>query len=432
MNIHRTNIVGMPYFPGIAVGSLRKGASGGTCSDVVMISQSEINTLKILPAGFLVVEGAPFSHTMIRLLEFGVPIILIRKQQAGELKQGVSLLIDGSTGQITSDIGIRNSLIPDIPNPPAGKSVFTRDGTPIKLCASVRSSTAVRHAVDAGAESIGLVRSEFLMPENESLPTLEFYQSTFYEVCEAAKPLPVTFRLLDLAADKVPKWIPDAEMLGGTLGLQGVRLYGMEPICSVVKAQLEAINRLANDFNMRVLIPYLVRHEELNNWLELIRKEIPQTVPIGAMAETPASVLDIKALLESADFVAIGCNDLMQCLFAADRDRAELRYYLDPYAPLLFNFFKQIADAASVNLENVQLCGILSQLQGVMPVLMGLGYRVFSVDAQFIPYLARIVSTTVIVEAETLASEICTASSTQQVLEILRLPTNRDVPYITG
>lgn len=212
--------------------------------------------------------------------------------------------------------------------------------------------------------------------------------------------------------------------------MQGVRLDSMTPVDAVVSAQLAALDALSSTFPLRLLLPFLVRVEELVFWRDRIRRQLTHALPIGAMAETPACVLDIAGLLEQADFVAIGCNDLMQTLFAADRDDPALRHYLDPYAPLLYRFFRQVAEAAAGHLRDVQLCGVLPQLQGVLPVPLGLGYRAFSVDAPFIPSLARRIGQTTRAECEALARQVCTAQITQEVLEILRLPRDRHPPFL--
>lgn len=424
-------IVGMPYFPGVAVGRLQRGMDGATADHIVILRQDEIVAFATLPAGFIVVEAAPFSHTMIALLGYGVPTILISKQQADRLVTGVRLLIDGISGRITDDIAAYDVSPQALPSLHAGQPVLSTDGVAVSLCASVRHPTAAKHAVAMGAKGIGLVRSEFLTPGDNSIPDTAFYQSAFGDICEAATPLAVTFRLLDLAADKLPDWLPAPETADSALGLQGVRRYGSEPVRGVIKAQLAALNRLASRFNIRLLIPYLVRYEELNYWLAFVRQRLPSGLAVGAMAETPASALDISHWLVSADFIAIGCNDLMQCLYAADRDRPELQYYMDPYAPFLFRFFRHVAEQAGDNLHKVQLCGVLSQTQGVLPVLLGLGYRVFSVDAPFIPYLATIVAATSIADCETLAAEVCAAKETREVLESLRLATDRHMPFLT-
>lgn len=426
------SIYGMPYFPGVARGVLCRGVEACTANSIVLLSPSEIQSFKVLPAGFILVEGAPFSHSTIALFGYGIPTVIISQQHAVDLREGTSLLLDGSTGQITDDTETEATQVHDLPQLQAGQSVFTATGESVRLCASVRSVKAAQRATEIGAESIGLVRSEFLLSDDNRIPDFEFYQHSFHSLCKAASPLSVTIRLLDIAADKTPGWMPVSDLPAGALGMQGVRLYGIEPVRSVIEAQLSAINSIANQFNIRILIPYLVRYEELSYWRDRVSERLSRTLAIGAMAETPASVLDIHNWFDRADFVAIGCNDLMQCLFAADRDKSELRHYLDPYAPALYRLFKQVADGVGENLEKVQLCGVLPQLQGVLPVLLGLGYRIFSVDAHFIPYLAKAVNSTKLADAERLAADVCDATESSEVLEKLRLRIDRRMPFLSG
>lgn len=434
MTMHNTNIIGMPYFPGAAVGKLHRGMDGEITKCIVMLTQDELTPFTTMPVGIIVVEAAPFSHTLIALLDLGVPTVLISAQQAATLEDGVTLLINGVSGKITDDITEHLEASPPIAQDrtkrKTGSAVLMADGEPVDLSASVRRPSAARQAVEQGAKSIGLVRSEFLLPADDRVPDETFYQRAFREICEAAAPLPVTFRLLDVAADKIPAWLPPSGALTGALGLQGVRLYSMDPVENVIDAQLAALAGLSDDFSLRLLIPFLVRVEEYEYWLAKIQQQLPEHVPVGAMAETLASVLDIEHLLESADFVAIGCNDLMQSLYAADRDQPELRHYLDPYAPVLFRLFRQVAEQSAEHIHNIQLCGVLAQIKGVLPVLLGLGYRSFSVDAPFIPYLENIVAGTTRAECETLAGQVCAARTTEEVLEILQLPTDQHSPFL--
>lgn len=419
-------MMGMPYFPGVAMGRMQRGASSDNTAHIALLTQAEICMLETVPAGVIVVEGAPFSHALITLLGLGVPTVLISAQQAESLQDGMMLYIDGISGRISDDLSA-------LPTPAAlhsphqpGEKLFLADGEAVNLYASVRQPMATRRAAQLGAQAIGLVRTEYLLPPHEQLPDTAFYCDTFRSICEAASPLPVTFRLLDVAADKIPAWFPHNAGVGRPLGLQGVRLYKLDPVANVVDAQLTALAQLADEFSLRVLIPFLVQVEEFVYWRDQIRQRLPAHVAVGAMAETLASVLDITSLLQCADFVAIGCNDLMQSLYATDRDLAELRHYLDPYAPVLFRLLHQVAEQADGQLEHIQLCGVLSQLQGIFPVLLGLGYRTFSVDAPFIPYLATVATQTTRSACENLAQQVCAANTTQDVLTILRLPvTNR-------
>jgi phosphoenolpyruvate-protein kinase (PTS system EI component) len=424
------DICGMPYVPGVAQGTLQRAGGPNNTNRILILRQQDIEAIFKPSLGFVVIEGAPFSHSMIRVMSMGIPTVIISAQQADLLKEGVEVMLDGASGHITTQItnavaaGPRPLLVPI-------QSLTSLDGVPVHLRASVRNQEAATRTRLEGAEAIGLVRSEFVTPEDGSLPDSAFYIHAFGQICEAAAPLPVTIRLLDVAADKIPPWMPAIDGVGGTLGLQGVRLYGIEPMKRVVQAQLSAINSLNDRYDIRVLIPYLVRHEELRYWVDFIRQQLSKPLPLGAMAETPASALDLANWFDLVDFVAIGCNDLMQCLFATDRDRAELRDYLDPYAPLLWRFMQQIATAAEAQLDRIQLCGVLAQLPGVLPILLGLGYRAFSVEATLIPHLRHIITTTNIVDAQQLAQQICAVRESRQVLELLGIHDGSYQPFLS-
>jgi len=424
------DITGMPYVPGLAKGPLQHGIAPGCANRILIIRQKDIANLVEVPTGFIVIEGAPFSHAMIRLMSKGIPTVIISEQQAKLLQEGNEVMIDGASGRIGADIGnAKASSNESLVN--HAKDIVTADGVTVSLRASVRGQDAAHKARLAGAKAIGLVRSEFLLPDDQHQPDSAYYTRIFREICEAAAPLPVTIRLLDVAADKIPAWMQGHEGVGGALGLQGVRLFGIEPMRSVCLAQLEAINTLIDHYDLRILIPYLVRYEELAYWSKFIRAQLSKPLPLGAMVETPASALDLANWFDEVDYVAIGCNDLMQCLFAADRDSAELRHYLDPYAPLLWRFMQQIAMAAEMRLEDIQLCGVLAQLPGVLPLLLGLGYRAFSVEATLIPYLCQIIATTHVNEARELVQQICAARESRDVLRLLGLPFEGYQPFLS-
>ena len=409
-------ITGMPYVPGTARGRLQQGMQGNPAGKIVMLEQPLTETFEPLPAGFVMVDGAPLSHNLIPLLGSGVPGILITRSQAKELQIGTELVIDGTTGLLTTDLSVHVS--PHEP-PVAGAASATRDGVAVGLRVSARSHRAVQYAVEFGAEAIGLLRSEFLVPEDGQPPDTAFYRSAFRKLCETSAGLPLTIRLFDVAASKRPSWLHLSPADAGVLGRQGVRLYADEPVHSIYRAQLQAIAALAPEFEVRVLLPYVSDLEELQFWHDDIKRRLACPVAVGAMAETPAAALQLREWLEVVEFVAIGCNDLMQCLFGADRDQPELRRYLDPYAPMLYRFLLQVSNTVQNRLDAVQLCGVLPQLPGILPLLLGLGYRQFSVEATMLPYLRQIVAGTHTGKACMLAERVRRARSSTAVRELL-------------
>jgi len=412
-------IQGLAYVPGRAQGVLRAGPAGADSDAILLVTQQELDAINARPAGIIVLGGAPLAHRMIRLLGIGVPTVIVAARHAPRLRIGNAVQLDGASGLISDARAPTASPAPLIPR--AGQPVHSVDGTAVRLLASVRDTEASGAALAAGACGIGLVRSEYLQPEAGEQPDYGYYLRRFGQLCNAAAPLPVSIRLLDASPDKRPAWLPDIAGFGGTLGLQGARLFGIEPVRSVVQAQLQAITALAAEHPLRVIIPYLTGYEELQRSAQWVREQLPPSVPLGAMVETPAAALDLRNWLELVDFIAVGCNDLMQGLFAADRDRPELAGYLDPYAPLLYRLLQQLAEAGGEQLHRVQLCGVLPQLPGVLPVLVGLGYRAFSVDAIHIPYLAPIIAARQLADTEQLADQICAARTSHQVRTLLDL-----------
>jgi len=408
------HITGMPYVPGTARGRLQRGMQDNPVGKIVLLKQPLTDPFGPLPAAFVMVDGAPFSHSLIPLLGSGVPVIMITRSEARLLQPGMELVLDGAAGLLTTDLSRDVSR-----HEPSVAVSTTRDGMAVSLRVSARGQRAVQHAVESGAGAIGLLRSEFLVPDDGTPPDAAFYRSAFRTLCETAAGLPLTIRLFDVAASKRPSWLSLAPADAGVLGRQGVRLYADEPVHGIYRAQLQAIATLVPEFDVRILLPYVADLAELQYWHDDIRRQLVVPAAVGAMAETPAAALQLREWLEVVEFVAIGCNDLMQCLFGADRDQPELQRYLDPYAPVLYRFLRQVAAAVQDRLDAVQLCGVLPQLPGILPLLLGLGFRVFSVEATLLPYLWQTIARTDAAEAHGFAEQVCQARGSAAVRELL-------------
>ena len=414
------HIQAMPYAPGQVRGYLRRPHHADLSGAIVLLHATEIDQLQETPAGIVVIDGAPFSHTMISLLRWGVPAVIVDKTQARSLSEGMLVTLDGGSGLISTGKVGGDSPEWQSPAPPPGRrELVTADGSPVFLRSSVRDAEGASDAASRGASAIGLVRTEFLQPGDGSTPDRAFYEHTLGEICRAAGTLNVTIRLLDVSPDKYPPWLPAIKGAQTPLGLQGVRLFDTGPVDRVIEAQLEAIKTLSNRQELKLIIPFLSRYEELVRWRDHIRDVLPGHIPIGAMVETPSAALDMARWLDAVDFVAVGCNDLVQNTFAADRDQPVLNSLLDPYEPVLYRLFKQMAESVSGELDRVQLCGLLPQFAGVMPLFLGMGYRVFSVEAMLIPHLAQVIQGVSIDSARELAEKVCEADRSSEVRKLL-------------
>ena len=407
-------ITAIPFVPGEAQGPLSRDPR---VAGAIVVLESPSLPEEATPAGLVITHGAPFSHPMLALLARGIPAVIADAAEAAALRDGMWVRLDATRGTLRTAAPDEPLSPLTLPLPAAGQALHTADGAAVALRASVRNADGAARARDRGAEAIGLVRSEFIEPADGRQPDANFYRREFSGLLDAAHPLTVTVRLLDIAADKHPAWLPAHADMGGPLGRQGIRLFDHDPVRAVVDAQLDALAGLGEPERLRVLLPYVTDVAEARRWCARVRSRLK--VPVGVMIETPAAALEIGALLDTADFAALGTNDLMQCLFAADRDQASLRPYLDPYAPLLYRFLAGIARDAGTRLTRVQVCGLLSQLPGVLPVLLGLGYRAFSVDAVFIPWLAATLGETRIDRARDLAESVCRAADSAAVRDRL-------------
>jgi phosphoenolpyruvate-protein kinase (PTS system EI component) len=407
----------VPFAPGQAQGSVTRDPVTATAESVVVLHPEEIYRLVERPAAVLVIDGAPYSHPIIRLLGLGAPVAIITAAQAAELRADTLVWVDGRRGLVL-DTAPAEAEAPTSGMPVMGPLQST-DGQLVALRASVASAAKAAQAARVGASAIGLVRTEYLVPSDGGMPDAAFYLETLQALLAAAGLLPVTVRLPDLVGDKRPAWLPKVPGMQGALGLQGSRLYDREPVRGIYHAMLQALDALADRQDLRVLVPYLVSAEEFVHWRDDIRGRLRRPLTLGAMVETPAAALAIGELLAQGDFVAVGCNDLMQCLFAADRDIAEVSYLLDPYAPLLYRLLRQMAVQAGARLGDVQLCGLLPQIDGVLPLLLGLGYRAFSVEPTLIPALATSVRRTDILASAALADAVCAAPDADSVRRLV-------------
>lgn len=418
-------VTGLPYIPGRAIGRLCFAADADAGA-IAVLAWTQLDSLRGTPEAIIVVEPAPLSHSMIRLFGRGRPVVCVDEEQFRDLEEGVTVLVDGDHGTVRECApGEEVDWQAEVAAWPVNHAPLqTADGVAVQLRASVASAAGAKAARTRGATAIGLVRAEYLVADGPAPPGPEDYETALSNLCRAAAPLAVTLRLSDYGVSKRPTWLEPGLALS-PLGRQGLRWFDHPQVAHVVEAQLQAVARLSGQWPLSVLLPFVTLAEESACWRQWARRRLPAGVAVGVMAETPAAVLSIGELLRDADCVGIGCNDLLQGLFEADRDLPEVRTLLDPYAPAVYRLLHAGAEAAGPQCARIQLCGLLSQLPGVMPILVGLGFRAFSVEPLLLPWLDAQVRAVDSEQAQVLARKVCAAGSGAEVRQRIGLAPGR-------
>ena len=262
----------------------------------------------------------------------------------------------------------------------------TLDGEVVKVEANLSASDDIELALDNGADGVGLFRIEQLYLARDLPPTEAELLDELRAITSPLRDKPLTIRLLDIGGDKPVPFLrlpPEANPL---LGKRGVRLLLEYP--QLAQTQLAALLRLSQERQLRVLVPMVTLEEDIQAMRELFeamctKLGIQQRPAFGAMIETPAAALSVPAIAKHVDFLCVGTNDLTQYTLAAGRDNPTVnRYFRDTHSSLLRLLDIIVADAREMPLT---LCGELAGREEMLPQLLAIGFRSFSVAPPLIP-----------------------------------------------
>ena len=346
--------------------------------------------------------GGPTHHTVILVRSLGVPAVTGLAGATGLISPGQLVAIDGTTGEVAIDPpdatiegwkaresaaeAARRSL-DDLRDEPA----VTADGVRVTLEANLEIADEVHRVLEAGAEGIGLYRSEFLLDAPSPAGLNEDAQTEIYAtLLRAMQPRPVTVRTFDTDEDRTPDGRGPTHR--DRFGMRGVRaaLHHDERF----QTQIHALLRASRHGKLRILLPFVTSHEELRQMRAAIdhaRRQlgVSEEVPVGAMIEVPAAALTVDLLAQSADFLSVGTNDLIQYTLAVDRADERVAGYAEPAAPAVLRLLHTIAGEASRAKCPLSVCGEMAADPVFVALLVGLGFRSFSMSPAAIPIVKR-------------------------------------------
>ncbi|MBX3512730.1 MAG: phosphoenolpyruvate--protein phosphotransferase [Xanthobacteraceae bacterium] len=353
--------------------------------------------------GIVLEEGAPTSHVAIVARALGVPAVGQVANATGLADQGDAIIVDGETGevQLRPPPDLERAYVEKVKLRARRQAQYaalrdreaiTKDGVKIDLLMNAGLLVDLPHLAEAGADGIGLFRTELQFMIAAALPrTSEQYQ-LYRSVLDAAKDKPVTFRTLDIGGDKVLPYLRSVEEENPALGWRAIRLALDRP--GLLRAQVRALLRAAAGRELRIMFPMVAVVSEFDNARALVERELtylrrhghrlPNQVMVGAMLEVPSLLFALDDILERADFLSVGSNDLVQFLFAADRGNAQVANRFDPLSPPSLRVLKMIADTCKRHGKPFTLCGELAAKPLEAMALIALGFRSLSLSPAMI------------------------------------------------
>ena len=365
-------------------------------------------------------EGGPTSHTSILARSMGIPAVVGSVASLG-IPDGVTVLVDGLTGEVVVDpspeqlTGVRTDAAPLVPLTAPGR---TADGFGVPLLANIGSGRDAGAAAEAGAEGVGLFRTEICFLNRAEEPTVAEQVAVYREVLAAFPGRRVVFRTLDAGSDKPMPFVTVSGEPNPALGVRGYRTAAAHP--GILRRQLEAIAEAAVDTasDIWVMAPMVCTTEEAAEFAAMARGAGLRRV--GVMVETPSAALQAADLFEVVDFVSVGTNDLTQYTMAADREGTGLGILQDPWQPGVLRLLELVGRAAEAAGKPAGVCGEAAADPDLAAVLVGMGFTSLSMSARALSVVGERISGLTVAQCRAAAHAAATATSAQLAREQVR------------
>ena len=409
-------------------------------SDVAMLDRTRVLAL--------VTEiGGRTSHSAIVARGRGIPAVVGVQGVVQQVVQGQLGMVDGFLGAVDLDpdpvtakeyearrehIEKTSKALLELRDQPA----VTLDGKRIELGANIELPGEVENVVQAGADSIGLFRTEFFYLDRAELPSEEEQYRAYRGVAERMAPRPVIFRTMDLGGDKVASYLGTTHETNPFLGWRGIRFALLHP--EVFRTQIRAIYRASAHGKVRMMFPMVSSLDELNGALalcaevekELHRKNVAHDhgLEIGIMIETPSSVWVADLLADHSKFFSVGSNDLIQYTLAMDRGNERLAALYEPLDPAVLRSIHHAIQAGQKAKRWVGVCGEMAGDPSIAALLVGLGVDELSVSCFDLPRVKAAIRSVDYVQMKALAQQVLQQPTANAVRRLLHAKLEAALP----
>jgi phosphotransferase system enzyme I (PtsI) len=391
-----------------------------------------------LVAGFATRIGGYTSHSSILARSYGIPAIVGLGPRLEIIQEGDLLILDGNEGLL--HLAVDEAMVQEYRNRMEEqqeqqrlaahylhKPTQSRDGCALQLKANIGSAEDATLAKAAGAEGIGLFRTEFLYMGRDSLPTEEEQYTAYCRVAQAFPDSePIIIRTLDIGGDKTLPYLSLPVEANPFLGQRAIRLCLAHE--DIFRTQLRAILRASVAGNVNIMFPMIATLAEWRKAKSLVHEVqeelraagIPfrENLPLGIMIEIPAAALMAERFAREVDFFSIGTNDLVQYTMAADRMNEALAYLTDPFHPAVLSLIAGVIQAAQRHHIPVSMCGEMAGTREALPLLLGLGLQEFSMGKGVILPARALLAQLDSVDTARLAEEALLLDSAEEIKEL--------------
>lgn len=389
--------------------------------------------------GLVQVSGGLTSHAAILARSLQLPMVIADDRRLFTLPGPTQLLIDGDQGTVfvepSADV-VRNyeTLAEARRQAEAHAAVMpeqtcSRDGVRVRIQANINMLSELKVASTLKAEGVGLYRSEFPFIVRNDFPSEEEQTRIYTRIVEAMAGKPVVFRTLDVGGDKMLSYFPSVDEANPFLGLRAIRFSLRNK--AIFRQQLRALLRAGVGHPLQIMFPlvssvddFLEARAVVMDCIQQLKgeNEIHNPNPdLGVMVELPSAVEIADELAAEADFLSIGANDLVQYILAVDRTNEHISDLYVAYHPAVLRSLKRVVDAALKHGKPLSICGEMGADPKMIPFLLGIGLRSFSVEPRQIPVVHRCVAGLDCAEAAALAERVLKMGRISEVAAALEI-----------
>lgn len=387
--------------------------------------------------GLLLGEAGATSHAAILARSFGIPAITA-PTPALSLASGMDCILDGARGlllqepdsavQVYYEIEVQAAALrAEREREAATGPAHSADGAALEIAANIASAAEAAGALEAGADGVGLFRTELLYYGRESAPSEDEQLAVYRATLEALPGRTVIFRTIDIGGDKPLDYLNLPREANPFLGFRGLRIY--ERFGELIDIQLRALLRASAFGSLKIMAPMVSTLEEAVGFklrVKNVRDELLQSghavageVPVGVMIEVPSAALIARQIGAVVDFVSIGSNDLCQYTFAADRGNPAVASLHNTRHPAFLRLLRLLCAGPRATRCWTGLCGEMAGDPKNLPLLLGLGLDELSMAAPSIPGCKRALRSLDSAACRELLQRACECASVSEVEALL-------------